>query len=301
MAMSKQELLESINSTIVKNGNKGITAETLSNVLIEMVESSGEGGGSGSGDGALRIKMCDSLLSMDAFEGSFTPENLEALGPMLEMEVPGALESDWYKTLLSAFEHNAKVYQKLLEKTNNYEGTFVIADFSETTAAAYKLFGEITGEDFSDIKVSFSCIGPAVGMMGVPLGESDMIGAYVTNNEDIAMSIILHPNGGIEYVNESTVKTVYVNAGGELDDFEKSENTNFSTDLYNKDVSILTTPICIYKKLSSESSANYVSILYYGEDHFMFISYEDGSAVLQNCTISADGEATITTCFTFNQ
>lgn len=47
--MNKQEIIEAINSTIVANGQKGITAESLANLLIEMAsatpESSGGSGG----------------------------------------------------------------------------------------------------------------------------------------------------------------------------------------------------------------------------------------------------------------
>lgn len=44
--MNKQEIIEAINSTIMPNGQKGITAEALANILIEMANASG-GGGSG--------------------------------------------------------------------------------------------------------------------------------------------------------------------------------------------------------------------------------------------------------------
>lgn len=43
--MNKQEIIEAINSTIVANGQKGITAEALANILIEMANASGGGGG----------------------------------------------------------------------------------------------------------------------------------------------------------------------------------------------------------------------------------------------------------------
>ena len=42
--MTKQEIVEAINATIVPNGTKAITAESLANLLIEMVEAMGEGG-----------------------------------------------------------------------------------------------------------------------------------------------------------------------------------------------------------------------------------------------------------------
>ena len=42
--MNKQEIIEAINSTIIPNGQKGITAEALANILIEMANASGGGG-----------------------------------------------------------------------------------------------------------------------------------------------------------------------------------------------------------------------------------------------------------------
>jgi hypothetical protein len=45
--MTKEEIIEAINSTIVTNGQKGITAESLANLLIEMASATPEGGGSG--------------------------------------------------------------------------------------------------------------------------------------------------------------------------------------------------------------------------------------------------------------
>lgn len=43
--MTKNEIIEAINSTIMPNGQKGITAEALANILIEMANASGGGGG----------------------------------------------------------------------------------------------------------------------------------------------------------------------------------------------------------------------------------------------------------------
>lgn len=45
--MTKEELKEAIASTIVENGQKGITAQSLANLLSEIVDAAGEGGGGG--------------------------------------------------------------------------------------------------------------------------------------------------------------------------------------------------------------------------------------------------------------
>lgn len=58
--MNKQELIAAINETISANGQKGITAESLANILTEMVNAAGEGGsggGSASGSSTELIKI----------------------------------------------------------------------------------------------------------------------------------------------------------------------------------------------------------------------------------------------------
>lgn len=47
--MNRNELIEAIQQTIVPNGKKGITAESLANLLMEMVNATPEGGNGGSG------------------------------------------------------------------------------------------------------------------------------------------------------------------------------------------------------------------------------------------------------------
>ena len=49
--MTKEELKEAIASTIVENGQKAITAESLANLLNEIVDAAGESGGGGTGGG----------------------------------------------------------------------------------------------------------------------------------------------------------------------------------------------------------------------------------------------------------
>lgn len=55
--MTKEELKEAIASTIVENGQKAITAESLANLLNEIVDAAGSGG---TGGGAVTIMIDDS-------------------------------------------------------------------------------------------------------------------------------------------------------------------------------------------------------------------------------------------------
>lgn len=57
--MTKQEILEAINSTIATNGVKGITAESLANILTEIVNATPEGGSGGSGGEYLDMTFID--------------------------------------------------------------------------------------------------------------------------------------------------------------------------------------------------------------------------------------------------
>lgn len=71
--MTKAEIIEAINSTIVANGQKGITAESLANLLIEMASATPEGGSGGSG-GAL---FYAGVPNEDATALNLTAEELE--------------------------------------------------------------------------------------------------------------------------------------------------------------------------------------------------------------------------------
>lgn len=63
--MTKEELKEAIASTIVENGQKAITAESLANLLNEIVDAAGSGGGSGggTGGGAVTIMIDESNVA----------------------------------------------------------------------------------------------------------------------------------------------------------------------------------------------------------------------------------------------
>lgn len=70
--MTKEEIKEAIASTIVENGQKGITATALANLLNEIVDAAGSGGGGGT----LTL-----LAEMDMSEATFfsNPNETNAL------------------------------------------------------------------------------------------------------------------------------------------------------------------------------------------------------------------------------
>lgn len=89
--MTKQEILEAINSTIVPNDSKGITAESLANILTEIVNAAGEGGGVG--------------------------------GEYIDMTMANPEDLTSTELTAEAKAHNAEVYIKLLQALTNNVGT----------------------------------------------------------------------------------------------------------------------------------------------------------------------------------
>ena len=57
--MTKKELKEAIAATITENGQKGITGQALANLLNEIVDAAGEGGGGNAGGGASNVLQLD--------------------------------------------------------------------------------------------------------------------------------------------------------------------------------------------------------------------------------------------------
>lgn len=87
--MTKNEIIEAINATIIPNGQKGITAESLANLLIEMVNATPEGGSSGSGQVVFYFGMPNEELT----EITLTPEEMAHNAEMFKVvkESPIAL------------------------------------------------------------------------------------------------------------------------------------------------------------------------------------------------------------------
>lgn len=69
----KEQLIEAIKATITPNNVKAITAESLANLLIEMVEAMGEGGGGSSAGGAGVVFYVGSV-NLETFETMQTAE-----------------------------------------------------------------------------------------------------------------------------------------------------------------------------------------------------------------------------------
>lgn len=125
--MNKQEILKAINATIAPNGIKGITAESLNNVLTMMTENAGEGGGSG--DGALRVIVPElMLIGLELVNiGEFSPTSWEETKSAFEQSM-GVDLSEYDAAVKASFEHNANVVQQILEKGKAGQGVSVVLD-----------------------------------------------------------------------------------------------------------------------------------------------------------------------------
>lgn len=300
---SKQEVLEIINSTIVKNGEKGISAEVLNNVLTEMVESSGEGG---SGDGALRLKMMDFMLAPEIFINEFSKDVFDEILPMMEAEMPGISNSDWAKAIYSCFEHNAKLYQQLMEKAQKAEGTFVLVDASDTTLGAYKIFGDMYGMDLSGANASTAMLGEVMVMTGAEamLGE-DVVNIRTNSSSVGNLDIYLRPDGGFTYelimedveddTDTLTYKDFYIPLeGATLTNQQKEDNISTAKKLKDIDFNVYGLKIALVSpdgSVSFNATGGFGFAHAYG-DTCSFLVYIDGN--LKNVQIrESTGEVSL--------
>lgn len=129
--MTKQEVLDAINATMVPNGIKAINADSIRNLLTMMMDFVGEGG-SGSGDGALRV-IVPELLVFGLLLGTvgaeeFSPTSWAEVKPVIEQLTPGVDLTEYEAAVNAAFEHNANVAQQIIAKAKEGKGVLVMID-----------------------------------------------------------------------------------------------------------------------------------------------------------------------------
>lgn len=170
--MTKKEIIEAINATIVPNNVKGITAESLANILIEMVNAEG-----GSGDGALRVIVPDTMI------GGMTITEYSELSPTSWVEIKKDAESSgidlsgYDKVVKASFVHNADVAQQILAKAREGKGVSVMLDFTPYSSAAVEvimqqepdaetMFEEVVFGGIQPASVNMQYIKPVPGVVG---------------------------------------------------------------------------------------------------------------------------------------
>ena len=263
--MAKQDVLDAINSTIVQNDIKAITAQSLNNVLTMMVENAGEGGGSG--DGALKILVPDMVVGiMLVEEGDFSLETISELREMLLELSPE--EAELFEPYLvgceNAIVHNANVFATIKEKADNGEGCMVLLDQSYLLKSYLDCLVN-TVPELTEMYVSQSVAMSQVG--NVTFSYIDVVSEYEemfggdmvalairpTKSADILdmgmvgyptnMLLMLQPDGSIifEHIEEEPkLVTFYIPSGETLTSDEKDKNkAAYDRWVANKDATIM--------------------------------------------------------------
>lgn len=118
-AMNKAELLTAIDATIATNGKKAISAQSLKNILNEMVNATPEGGsGQSCNDDIVRVYVSDYFDFYDLIDANIPLDELIREDPLAALML----------------QTNAEAYTKIIEAYNEEENKFklptVVLDYS---------------------------------------------------------------------------------------------------------------------------------------------------------------------------
>lgn len=301
MAMSKSELIELIDSTIKTNGAKGISAQSLNNTLLEMVESSGEG----SGSGALTVYGEDSLLGTVLFNGEFTPEKWEELLPTVDSTVPGISSGDYAKAVEMAFAHNADVYNTIVEKAKSQEGMFLMLDLTPTMLAAVKVVGDAYGVDTSNSIVTSTLLAEVWVNIGAKFLAEDSIAIYPLDPQLSHLVYKLLPNGGLIEIGstagideENGYYVIYTEGETTLSEEEKESNKAYRNLIHNERAAIFEKPFTI-KEINSSThspSKGYFNVI--GSNRidtilYIYVEHYTNDIALYSISFSEDGNTVV--------
>lgn len=269
--MAKQDVLDAINATIVPNNIKGITAESLNNVLTMMAENAGEGG---SGDGALKVIVPDLMMLGPEFIpiGEFSPTSWEETKSLFEQS--GIDPSEYDAVVKASFEHNANVAQQILEKAKAGQGVSVVLDQTPYCPAAINVSLQMNPAMAEVVEEFAVCaVQPAALFMqymnATPEGEA-MVGGDM-------FDCVLAPAGYIDFDGMDTTypsnMLIYLNLDGSLL-FEVIEEEQPSSGS-----GVVTFYAAVGEELTSE---------YKTKNAEAFSSFKNGSSV--SLQIISDGE-----------
>lgn len=219
--MTKQEILEAIDATIVPNDKKAITADSLANLLREMASATPESNGGGGRDTSLRLLLPDPLfaqLFMD-LGAPHTREGWEAVKQELE-DLPAssveAIEAYYNKM----FDNNAEVYKQIQEAATEHKDISVVGDFSEGYAIVLNIFyGDMQMMPLDYVNaicyLTLNCMYVEIGVMGQKETEFYLVANPSVFNEQFIgsaeeMSIMLLPDGGLVMEPTQTKYEVFV-------------------------------------------------------------------------------------------
>lgn len=311
--MAKQDVLDAINATIIENGQKGITAQALNNVLTMMTENAGEGG---SGDGALRVMVPDMGMLFPLFYefgGEFTPAVWEEIKAMLEES--GDDFSDMDVAMSEAFAHNAKVYQTIKEKAIAGEGCLAILDQSYLGSCAMKLQFEsympgMINNMFYSVSQPADCMFQLIDYneAGEEAGQVDDEMCFLLPIDALgdgltlyptALSLMLTSEGGLEFDIPSVVLYLPEDNSVTLSDSMVADNEATISDLRSAIIKV--SDLVLYKVAADGSSAEvkYSFVEYLLDDPSVF-KYIDGLNLMQTTIDASDGATTTEVIGTLN-
>ena len=128
--MAKQDVLDAINATIIENGQKGITAQSLNNILTMMTENAGEGGGSG--DGLLRLNVPTPIIMSTIIETNGIALFNQAIWDdfIATLEEQGISYSNLNEAVTTMFAQNAEVLEQIWSKFE--EGKYPVVTLDDS-------------------------------------------------------------------------------------------------------------------------------------------------------------------------
>lgn len=297
--MAKQDVIDVINNTIIENDVKGITANTLRNVLITMAENAGEGGSGGTseGDNILKVRYIpEDIIIMIAFGSLLLPDD-EAIiefrttgeiSPTTWPKLKSSLESlfeegDIWPPSVAAmeemFDYNANIYAEMTQMINSGD---------------YKLIVVVNSQDFSPIEDD----GSSTYVISQP------IGLYITGDGNRFKLVgnggdfmYLLPDGGF-ILDVTTTDSIYIpKEEFELTGHSKDNNKKVYETRNDGDFKIR----FILDEYGTYFNDEMSSILNTYTDTLsssFFVTFFHNNAIKQAC-IESDGTTTVTELFSF--
>ena len=308
--MAKQDVLNAINSTIATNNTKGITAETLNNVLTMMVENAGEGGGSGEGMLRLIVPDCVEIgyVFVEEF-GEFSPSVLSEMRNEIESAEPeyAQLYEPLFTACEDAFVHNAEVFKEIKNKAINGEGCVVLLDMTPILKSYFDVIVDMEMGDYVDeYMMSYSQFANAAYMcmdykpeFSDIIDDIEMVGVApinTHNGSDIPfyssnITLLINPDGSIifEKTESSSDYTLYIPASqSTLSSYYKEDyNLKIRNEGYGALGKIV--EICETDNSASILIGRFMIHEVIEDEGFLFFNGCD----LKKCTIDSEGNASI--------
>lgn len=303
--MSKQSVIDTINDNITTNGQKSISAHVLNNVLTEIVNNSGEGGG------ALRIMVPDSEMFAPYFYeyGSFSLETFRTIVSVSpDFSSMGDLVSKYEDAITEMMAYNSEMYNTLKSKALNNEGTIVLLDSSKPFSIVYSTImgSEMVG--FKSCGVSTAVPAQCMALYADVENAPEEIptenvtlhpistDAYINGIYVKGLIITLNPDGSFIFDGVPGEKySLFVSETDFTDDSNLTENLKTLEYLgYQADSSIKNVTIYNYSgSISNKNPQISPTESYFGNSE-AFIRYFDGKVLKEASFNTGTGAVTVT-------